>query len=116
MSVIVEEVQGSRQIQLTAETAKARMDLIGARQAIEAGNYRAAILCLKWAMESVLPQEQRYCSQTLPDSDSDKTLQGFLDNIVEAIRNRSEFDRQLTAKEREGLNAMPYSVARAFRK
>ncbi len=65
----------------------AREALIHARELIQANNLRAALLHMKWACERLLPEGQQYCTQLLHDDDPDKTLQGFLDNIVEALRH-----------------------------
>ncbi len=60
-------------------------DLIYARRAIERGDHRHAVLHMKWAMERLLPEDQRHCTDRLPDKDPDKTLQGYLDNISGAL-------------------------------
>jgi len=65
----------------------AKRNLIEARREIEAHRPAHALLCMKWAMEHILPEGQQYCSQTLDDSDPEKTLQGLLDNIVTTLRN-----------------------------
>lgn len=62
-------------------------DLIAARQNIERGNLSGAILHMKWAVEKLLPEGQQYCSQTLDDTDPEKTIQGYLDNIVASVGN-----------------------------
>jgi hypothetical protein len=77
----MKDMDAERQAKLT----RAKALLIEARQCIEKGNHRKTILHMKWAMEMILPEGQQYCSQFLKDEDPDKTLQGFLDNILTAV-------------------------------
>lgn len=65
--------------------AAVKRELIAARERIEQGSASAAVIHMKWAMEKLLPEGQQYCSQTLDDNDPEKTLQGFLDNIIRAL-------------------------------
>ena len=66
-----------------------KADLISARERINQGNFKAAVLHMKWAIEKLLPEGQQYCSQTLADDDPEKTIQGYLDNIVHAAHKKS---------------------------
>jgi hypothetical protein len=82
-------------------------DLISARQRAQQGNLRAAILHMKWAVEKLLPDGQQYCSQTLSDDDPDKTIQGYLDNIVDVLRaEKCSWRCQLALRKEKGFHVL----------